>query len=277
MTSGRYGHSRIALLTVIQEETAAVRTVLGFTDRLRGKPYLVQAGADQTHPDVINREIGRANIRSGECIGEVLEHWRPEVAILCGVAGGIDQNEPTISVGDVVVPEYVHYSSFAKLSERGEQRRYLPYDHPSIALHANFAAPLRDDTSWITPDLLSLPPDGRPPRVFTNSLVAGDKVMGRPSSEEQQQVVAGFDEAIAIDMESVGLCRAIASARRSVNYNPRLLIIRGISDLLSSTANSEERALNKELAARVAATFARRVVDDILQFEPDARFSRSSS
>lgn len=270
MTGGRYGHARVAILSVIEEETKAVHRVLGLTERIGGKPYFVAPRTNAARPDMVTREVGRTNIQSGECIRDVIEHWQVEVLVLCGIAGGLAGRE-NVDLGDIIIPNYIHYCSFSKLSERGEQRRYIAYDHPSLSLHANYAAPLRDDSSWITKRVRQLLPGNRIPKVLIGSLVAGDKVYGNPDSEEQAKIVAEFDEAIAIDMESVGLCRAVAASRFNPQYNPRLLIVRGISDLVGAEANSEQRAEHKVMSATVAAIFTQRIVRDILANEPDPR------
>lgn len=272
MKGGRFGHTRVAVLSVIEEETTAVRDVFGLTERIPGKPYFVTGSADIIRPDVLNREVGRNNTVSLDRIREVIEHWRPELLVLCGIAGGINGREG-VKLGDIVIPEYIHYCSYAKLSEHGSQRRYMPYDHPSLSLHADYAAPLRDDHSWITTTARTLLPRKRIPRVIIGSIVAGDKVYGDPENEEQKQIVAEFDEAVAMDMESVGLCRAVAMSRVSPEYNPRLLIVRSISDLIGSSLNNRERKRYKPLSARVAATFAQKLVTDIIANEPDPRMT----
>ena len=248
----------------------AVHTVFGLTERVSGRPYFMAPGDNPVCPMLVNREVGRTNIQSGDCIRDVIEHWRPEALILCGVAGGISEHE-NIRPGDVVIPDYIHYCSFAKLSENGQQRRYLPYDHPSLSLHSNYAAPLRNDSSWVTEELRNLMPRKRSPRVFIGSLIAGDKVYGDPNSEEQARLIEDFDDAIAVDMESVGLCRAVAASRTDPQYNPRLLIVRSISDIVGHATNNVQRAKYKKISAFAAATFAHRVVVDIVKHEPDPR------
>jgi nucleoside phosphorylase len=261
----------VAVLSVIREETIAVRNVFGLGRRLDGKPYFISdATRDASRPDIVMRETGRTNIVSGQCIRDVIEHWQVEALILCGIAGGIARHE-NVKIGDVIIPDYIHYCSFAKLSKDGTQRRYIPYDHPSLSLHANYAAPLQMDSSWITPEVRNLMPGNRNPDVFAGSLIAGDKVYGDPTSEEQSALMQEYDEAIALDMESVGLCRAVASSRDNPQYNPRLLIVRGISDLVDDPDNMAQRDSNKANSAAVAAMFACRVVADILANEPDPR------
>lgn len=276
VTGGRFGHARVVVMSVIEEETRAVRQAFKFTQRVSGKPYFTMAECDLAQPLLLNREVGRNNIQSGGCIRDIIEHWRPEALVLCGIAGGIAEHA-NIKPGDVVIPNYVHYCSFAKLSERGQQFRYMAYDHPSLSLHENYAAPLRDDSSWITDEIRELLPEGNSPKVFIGGLVAGDKVYGDPSSEEQAKVLENFDDAVAIDMESVGLCRAVAASRTDPQYNPRLLIVRAISDLVGDPGNNANRTSFKEVSAAIAAAFAYRVVSDIIENEPDPRPTKEGS
>lgn len=257
-------------MSVIEEETQAVHRAFGFTKRIAGKPYFTVPDCDLRRPLLLNREVGRNNVRSGERIREIVEHWRPEALVLCGIAGGIDKRED-LKQGDIVVPDYVHYCSFAKLSESGQQTRYMAYDHPSLYLHEYYAAPLRYDTSWVTEEIRQMLPEGRSPKVYTGALIAGDKVYGDPTSEEQRKVLSIFDNAIAMDMESVGLCRAVAESRFDPQYNPRLLIVRAISDLVGDPENNVSRTRFKEVSAAIAAAFAYRVVRDILENEADPR------
>lgn len=270
VTRGRLGHARVAILTAVQGETEALREISGLSSRLEGWDYHLAPDADPGFPNVIHREIYRSNLQSGESVREVIEHWRPELLVLCGIAGGINNRE-NISVGDIVIPRYIHYCSFAKLSARGQQRRYIPFDYPSISLHARFAAPFRYDSSWITDSLRSSLPEGCVPKVLIESLVAGDKIYGDPESGEQKLVIEQYDEAVAVDMESVGLCRGVAAMRDNPQYNPRLLIIRSVSDMIGDVKNDEMRAIWRPHACAIASTFTWRVVTDILKWETDPR------
>lgn len=270
VTAGRFGHARVVIMSVIEEETKAVHRTFGLTRRIDGKPYFTMPDADERRPLLLNREVGRNNIQSGQRIREIIEHWRPEALVLCGIAGGINKKDE-VQQGDIVIPDYVHYCSFAKLSDSGQQARYMAYDHPSLSLHENYAAPLRYDNSWMTDEIRQTLPDGRCPKVFTGGLIAGDKVYGDPTSDEQQKVLTIFEDAIAIDMESVGLCRAVAESRFDSQYNPRLLIVRAISDLVGDPENNASRAEFKAISAAIAAAFAYRVVHDILDYEADPR------
>jgi nucleoside phosphorylase len=270
VTGGRKGHARVAVLTAVHEETAQLRRVFGLTTRIPGTAYFVSPGSSFERPEVVHREIDRTNLISGERVTRVIEDWQPELLVMCGTAGGIDKREG-IAVGDIVVPPYVHYYAFAKHTSHGTFRRYIPFDYPSINLHSDYVAPLRDDTSWITDELRESLPDGWEPKVLIDSIVVGDKLFGAPDSEEQREIVASYDDAVALDMESVGVCRGVAACRDNPQYNPRLLIIRCISDMINDPENDKSRDAARPHACSIASFFTKRVVDDILDWEPDPR------
>ena len=55
--------------------------------------------------------------------------------------------------------------------------------------------------------------------------------MGNPRHEAQRLAAAQYDNAQAVDMESVGVASTLAEQRKRVDYNPRLVVIRGVSDI----------------------------------------------
>ncbi len=105
------------------------------------------------------------------------------------------------------------------------------------------------------------------------SLIAGEKLLGDPTNEEQRKIVDFFSDAAAVDMESVAVARATYEARRTVGYNPRFLVIRGVSDLIRADpkiSNDAERANWTAAACRSAACFAKDLVESFLA-TPDPR------
>jgi len=88
--------------------------------------------------------------------------------------------------------------------------------------------------------------------------------------------VANYGDALAIDMESYGVARAVHEARSDPGYNPRLLVIRGVSDLVhaapegedgdddTAEVNNDERARWKNYAAASAAAFAAATISEYL-------------
>jgi nucleoside phosphorylase len=80
------------------------------------------------------------------------------------------------------------------------------------------------------------------------------------NSEVQQALLKPFDKALAVDMESIGIARAVCEGRSSFWYHPRYIVIRGISDFVAAPENDQMRAKWKSFAAHTAALVTREFV-----------------
>jgi len=266
MGAGRLGTARVAVLTIIDEEFDAVRTSAALGCNVPDSPYYC---CDGTNVSVVLRKApDRSQVPAMGVARDILEDYQPEVLLLVGIAGGIAGREG-VRTGDVVVPSYLHYGEFRKLTSSGDLRRYVAFDQPSLSVRDSYVEPIRG-TGWAETIPVPAPEPTEGPKVIIGSLVAGEKLYGDPKHHEQQQIVGQFGDAIAVDMESYGVARAVFESRRTVGYNPRLLVIRGISDLVVAAEpgeegrpemeNNEERQTWKAYAAAAAATFAAAVI-----------------
>jgi nucleoside phosphorylase len=282
---GRLGKTAIGVLTIIDEELSAARQALEAEHRFpKSGDY---HAADGTNRFVLCRAADRSNMPAAEAVGKLIERWRPDIILVSGIAGGIPSNDPWL--GDVVVPDYLHYGEFRKLTRAGgegqDSARYFAYDHPSVSLREDIVLGLANEQGWR--DQLSARID-RPeeaedpagtPRVWAGTLVAGEKVLGDPQHYEQRRAISFFPEAGAIDMESVGVARAVHAHRCWPDYNPRFLVVRGISDLVvaadvdldendpgraaAEQDNNEQRKKWKEYAAASAAALTAAIVEEL--------------
>jgi nucleoside phosphorylase len=287
---GRLGRAKVVVLTIIREEFTVVQTALGASSRLTRKPYWhPPSGTDRF---VMRVAPDRSNVAAATVTQRALEHWRPEVLLVVGVAGGIlAPGGPAL--GDVVVPDYVHYAEFRKLTEDADHARYVAYDQPTTSLREDHVDGLDLADAWqdaITEARPAEPELGletdreddepKRPRLHVGPLVAVEKVMGDPRHAEQRRIFERFPGALAVDMESFGVGRAVHEYRREPDYNPRLLIIRGVSDFVRSppsddepqdqpdtarpgVLNADERRRWKPYAAASAGAFAAAVIDEI--------------
>jgi nucleoside phosphorylase len=270
-TSGREGSAVVGIVTILDEERAALCNALGA--QRRGQYWVPQNGSKF----VIRQSADRSNGPAMTATRILIEQWRPEVVLLVGIAGGIGERGPWL--GDVVVPDYLHYAEFRKLSGGRDDARYCAYDQPTVSVREEMSNPVRLDDVWHAglPARPVVDDDLRDhPRVFADGpLVAAEKLMGDPEHPEQRRLVSNYSNALAIDMESFGVARAVHEARSDPGYNPRLLVIRGVSDLVKATAvkkqsmskadqeaNQRQRDQWKEYAAAAAAAFARAVVEE---------------
>ncbi len=292
---GRYGTARVGILTIIDEEFAAVRAALGgasevleIEDTSYYSPNL-RVGAE---PDIVlTQSADRSNVPAAGAGRNLIEDFRPEVVVVCGIAGGIAGRDE-IDLGHVVVADYIHYTDFRKLSEKVDSTRHYAYDQPTSDLISRHSRPqCRDlDLDAETPCQAPECSESKiwPPKVHHGPIIAAEKILGDPTHPEQRNAAARFDNALAVDMESVGVARAVHELRTDVTYNPRLAIVRGISDIVQAANpgteereedvkpqeqdNAAQRARWKAYAAAAAALHACNVAQRLVR-QPDPRAS----
>lgn len=273
---------RVAVLTILDEEFAAVEKQLGPLREI-DQGYFEPENDD--HDVVVMQADDRTNIAAQNAVKDLIEAFRPEVLIVCGIGGGVEGKDG-IEVGDVVVASYLHYSEFRKLDKDGDHDRYLAYDQPSANLRSKQVLPVRREGTWVNRIDVKSPEGDRVPKVLFGPVLAGEKVIGDPSHHEHQRALSRYTDAIAVDMESYGAGHALHRARMHVDYDPLLIVIRGISDIVAKPKkkgstkdgvdvvaaqdNNAQRQLWKRYACSVAAAFTAAVVDRLLN-RPDRR------
>jgi nucleoside phosphorylase len=288
--SGRRGHARVTVLTVIEDEFDAALHALGATHEIgvTGVFSPVVIGEPKPRlPFVVGRCAHRSNMPAQSSATRIIEDWRPEVLVLVGIGGGImrgrvgDQGVEWEGPcpGDVVVAEYIHYAEFTKNVPSGSNLRYFPIDQPTSSLVQTHGDALRiagqGAESWHA-QLPVVRPGPESPALHIGEIVAVEGVAGDPMNAHQKTYLQRFDHAAAVDMESGGVARALHEARSHVHYNPRWMCIRAISDrvyavtseeeeaALPEVENNEEREKWKQYAVAVAAGLTRRVLERLL-------------
>jgi nucleoside phosphorylase len=280
---GRRGTARIGVLTILDEEFVAARTALGAHRNIPNTGFYT---SDPARLDVVLcRSPDRGNLPAQTATADLLEDFRPETVLVSGIAGGIEGRDG-IALGDIVIADYIHYWEFRKLGAKGDLPRYQACDHPTVRLRTAMVDPIRYDRTWL-PRLTGPRPGPGEINVHVGGLVAGEKVFSDPSHGEQRSVLKRFGDALALDMESYGVGRAMHEARQSVDYNPTFLVIRAVSDLVdgekegwlkrrfsgggaAATLNQRQRDEWRNYAAQAAASFAAEVANRITQM-PEPR------
>lgn len=266
---GRLGHARVAVLTIIKEEFEAAQAVLGLHDEVTDTGYVTAGQREDGDYDVVLCEAtARSNVASATRTTEIIEDFRPEVILLVGIAGGILDEKGIgrdgVALGDVVVADYVSYTEFMKITEGKTSLRYVAIDHPSVHLLGNVLKPLLRKFKLADVVQIDRPDKATTPKVIEGEIVSGEKVWGGVDDPVQIELMKPFEKALAVDMESHGMARAVCERRTSVWYNPRYLVIRGISDLVGVKDNNEIRGVWKTYAAHTASHVAKAFVDRLL-------------
>ncbi|BEP13281.1 hypothetical protein acdb102_15920 [Acidothermaceae bacterium B102] len=282
---GRRGHARVVVLTIIEQELRAAKSEFGTSVNVPDSNSWVAPGVRVNGPIVrapvvVTQAFDRTGAAAHQATSDLLEDWRPEVLIVCGIAAGLRRAEQHGEqrvldgpvVGDVVVATYVHNAEYMKADGGQMHPRYLASAQPSSRLLNVHCRPLADPGDWMTEELVASRCDGSTAAVHFEELAGVDAVMGDPTNAHHQEIMAKFDKAAAADMESHGVAYAIESYDQGCHYRPRWLCIRSVSDevamgddsnLLSAEAH-EVRKQWREPAARTAAAFAHAVVKRLL-------------
>lgn len=282
MDAGRKGTCRLAILSIIEEEFDAVHAAFGDLQHLPGGPYWT---TDVERLDLVaTRAASRSNVPATLATVGLLENFRPEIVVVVGIGASVIRSDKKqeVLLGDVVVPDYLHYAEFGKIAEGEHLARYVPYDQPSAGLLISEVEAARVGNEWKERIDMDPPEEvnveaGRewPRAVVGGSLLATEKILSDPKDKFQSMIIKRHKDAIAVDMESFGVARAMHDARSSVNYNPRLLILRGISDYVyeeeepGQTSNQATRDKWKKFAAASASAFAFDVIGRILALQDE--------
>ncbi|PRX34223.1 nucleoside phosphorylase [Paraburkholderia sp. BL18I3N2] len=270
---GRVGRTKVAILTIIDEEFEAVQTLFDLQHYVSGPgtAYFVANPSPTDEFDVVLLRSGdRTNIPAAKAVQDVMEDFRPQLIVLVGVAGGLcdDKNKGRdgIHVGDVLIADFVSYVEFLKLDGGHLRMRNFAIDHPSVPIRESLAFPL--SKTFKIKDHLVVQPPADPPnaplKIHIGNIVSAEKVLGDVDSPVQKDLLQPFDKALAIDMESIGVAKAVCSGRTSSWYHPRYVIVRGISDLVSAEENNAVRTKWKAFAAHTAALVAKGLITKFL-------------
>jgi nucleoside phosphorylase len=278
---GRRGIARVAVLTFIDAEARAVRDAFALPQQMPGTGYFTSV--DDGLAVVTMKTADRTNLGVTNGVSRLIENLQPELVIVAGIAGGIrDTHRKEVEPGDVVLADYLHYTEYMNFSEEaGEQVKYIAMDQPSARHRETYADPVRLADQWQI-DIPEPRPGPGDTTVYPGSIIAGEKLLGDPTNPKQKEILERYPDALAVDMESAGVGRAIHESRFDVRYNPALLVIRGISDLSRVepapdsangtilVTNQRERDLWRPYAAAAAAAFALAVASVVLD-SPDLR------
>ena len=245
----------MALVTIIDEEFAAAQDVFELRENIAGTGYFAAEESELGHWDIVlTKATDRSNLPVMGDVSVLMEDLRPQVLVLLGIAGGFcdgDHGREGIQLGDVVLADQVSYVEFLKIEPGRTFMRSYAIDHPSHYLRKTVCVPLKE--TFKIDDHLggTAPPSPGPFRVHMGSIVSGEKVFGDANSDIQQTLLKPFDKALAVDMESIGMARAVCEGRSSFWYHPRYIVVRGISDFIGA-ANCRDTLILHWLARSAA-------------------------
>jgi adenosylhomocysteine nucleosidase len=241
----------IGIITVISEETSAVREALSLRpDQSAGPLFDVGTAQISGRPVTIaaTRALAQGQESTMAAYSRLREHFDPAVIVLTGIAGGIHRD---VRPGDVIIATRVIYYDLRKETPAGTAHRGQERQAPALIGHAVN----RFFTEHGEPATLSPERPGNTKgivRVLNGPIGSGNAVIANRDSEILKYLARLNDKILAIDMEAGGLSHAyheglvtLATPDRPLGW----LVIRGISDDASPNKNDDYHYLAAQNAA----------------------------
>lgn len=252
-------HARRAVVfTALRLEFTAIRMNLREVyDEVHPEGTVYERGtfsSDNGSWHVLIVEVGAGNPRAAVEVERAIRHFRPEIALFVGVAGGLKD----VNLGDVVAATKVHYYESGKAEATLKPRPDT--GETSYPLQQLSKAVARDaQERWLR--RISLEHGESTPRAFVAPIAAGEKVVAHDRAAVRDFIQDIYGDALAVEMEGRGFLTAAHA-----NHGVHAMVIRGISDKISGKSEADAGG-SQERAARNAAAFA---------FEILARFGAKS-
>jgi adenosylhomocysteine nucleosidase len=233
---------RMVVLTAIEIEYQAARRHLSdLTARRHSAGTIFEIGTlPGSELQVAIAVTGPGNVDAAVLTERAVAAFSPAAVLFVGIAGALHER---VALGDVVVGTRV----VAYHGGRDDRSGFHPRPRSWEASHVLEQAARHVARADVRSAGDTLPP----PTVHFQPIAAGEVVLNSASSPLAQQLRGQYNDAVAVEMESAGVC---AAAR--LNHGLPTLTVRGISDSVHSSKTAAERAGWPLVAAGRAASFA---------------------
>jgi len=245
--SPRINKAAAVVVTALPIEFDAVMRLLGEGTSEIGEQGMRYAVAVRADANVVFFATGAGNVNAAIEVERAIARYNPRYLFFVGVAGGLKD----VRVGDVVAATKIYNYESGKSAEEflarpqmGESSYYL----------VQLAHDVARDKEWN--GRISGPEN---PSVFVGAIVAGEKVIVSLQAHELETIRSRYSDALALEMEGYGVLR-VAYSREQI----RMIVIRGISDLLAGKGGADAAGSQPRASAN-AASFALSMLDRVLK------------
>ena len=250
------GERPIGILAAMPEEVRHLGQALTVDDKVvRGAYAFRQGRLDEVPVVLVEAGIGKVNTALVATL--LFDHFGCRMALLTGVAGGLD---PNIGIGDVVVADRLIEHDYGAVVD-GEIRSYRPGAAPVGESREPLAYPLEPAILELLRrrlgglDLPSLPASvtgetARQPAIRFGTILSGDQFINCEAT--RQRLFKRF-EAQAVEMEGAAL------AQVAEQFGVPCIDVRCVSDLAGADSHLDFAAF-LPYAAESAAQVLRRIV-----------------
>lgn len=173
-----------------------------------------------------------------------IHQFRPAIALFVGVAGGVKDD---VTVGDVVVADYVYDYSSAKEGEGFIHARVKTAKATYAAIQR--ARVVASSREWVAIAKRDSPTsDSREPVALIKPIAAGPRLLASTEAPTALWIKEHANDALAVEMEGFGFHAAL-----SAYPDIEALVVRGISDVVDGKSAQSDKAWQPVAASRAAA------------------------
>lgn len=233
---------RTVILTALALEYEAVRSQLRDVEPRYHSGSHYEVGVfdpgNELVWEILIAEIGAGNAKAAAEAQRAIEHFKPQVALFIGVAGGLKD----VVLGDVVIGDRVYGYHSGKAKASFQSRPNVGQSGYEVVQAARAAS--RD---WNR--------DGaKQCKTLVGPIAAGEQVIASTKAAIFAFLRQYYSDAIAVEMEGRGFLEAT-----HMNADVQALVLRGISDLVDGKATADQSGSQVQ-AAQNAAEFAMAVL-----------------
>jgi adenosylhomocysteine nucleosidase len=236
----------VMLVTALPVESAAVRRFVDLRQTEVGAAGTRYETGVFHSAGVVLLETGAGNVDAAIEVERAVETYRSKYLFFIGVAGGVKD----VKLGDVVAATKIYNYESGKADQE-----FLP--RPKMAESSYYLVQLAKSVArserWKTAT-----PSGAGASAYISPIVAGEKVISSLDAAELAVIRSTYSDAVAVEMEGYGVLRVGYS-----HEEVRMIVIRGISDLLGGKSKADAGG-SQETASAHAAEFAFQMLLDLL-------------
>ena len=265
--SGLPERADFAIITVLPEELEAIQQILGLKQPIvdaNGRIYhcakVASPYSEQGYFAVCARCSERGNIPASQLAADILRHWDPLFLLVVGIAGGIKGREE-LALGDVVISgTNPAYYQLVKEIDGEEKEIEMPVKDVSERLLAAEELIRIEKISWWQWIRVARPDQTvTVPKVHRGQILTGETLLSDPKSARLERLLNRHYKALAVEMESGGVARAL---HEKPDYRVQFLVVRGISDYCNEERSQETRDAWRVYAAQAAAAVALAIIQN---------------
>ena len=195
---------------------------------------------------------GAGNVDAAIEVETAIARYSPRYLFFVGIAGGIKD----VKVGDVVAATRIYSYDSGKYDSGRAGGAFLP--RPKMGESSHFLVQLAHAVIRSGRWQDQIASNSPVPTALVGPIVSGEKVVASIDAPEVQLIRNTYSDALALEMEGFGVLR-VGYSREQV----RMIVIRGISDLLANKSQADSAGSQPQASANAAA-FAFQMVEVLL-------------